>query len=224
MGTVLAGTQPGTMTPHEHRFDVSRWSGALFVALAIPAVALGNPTNPFMDSAQDYIAAYSDGPGQAPLGRLLGVLAVIPLLWAVARLRVALPIQRGGVAAAVIGMAGTVYAAAWAGSIAAAAAVATAVDHSDGFGEGGFQVVPETAFVLDFVADGFSWAFLTASAVLVWGIALAGRRAGALPGWLVWVGIVLIPLLPLGWMFFMVPVAVFLLWFAAVVAILPARP
>lgn len=224
MDTMPVNEAPSaTATRQDRRFDMSRWSGLLFVVLAVPAVALGNPTNPFLDSAQDYTAAYADGAGQAPLGRLLGVLAVIPLLWALARLRAALPLERGGIPAAVIGLAGVIYAAAWIGSVAAAAAMASAVDHAEGFGASGFEVVPETAFVVDFVADGFSWAGMTASAVLAWGVALAGRRAGVLPGWLGWVGIVLVPLLPLGWLFFMVPVAVFLLWFAAVVAVMPMR-
>ena len=86
----------------------------------------------------------------------------------------------------------------------------------------GFEVVPETAFVVDLIADGFMWALLAGAAVLVWGIALAARRAAALPGWMTWVGMVLVPLLPVAWMLFMLPALIFLLWFAAVVAIVPS--
>lgn len=213
-----------TLTQRSPLLEVSRWSGAVFVALAIPAVALANPTNPYLDSADDYTAAYADGAGQAPIGRLIGLLALIALLWALARLRTAFPPDRGGSAAtAAIGYAGTLYAACWAASVAVAAATATAVDHADGFSDAGFEVVPATAFVVDFIADGLTWAGLVAASVLAWGVALAGRRTGALPGWLCWVGIVLVPLLPFGWLFFMLPVAAFLLWFATVVAIVPTR-
>jgi hypothetical protein len=201
------------------RLDVSRWSGILFVVIGLPGFALGNPTSPYLDSSDDYVSAYADGAGQAPFGRVLGLLSVIALLWALARLRVAFE-GEGGLPGAVLPMAGTLYAATWVGSIAATAATYTAVDHSDSFG--GFEVVPETAFVIDLLADGFNWANLVAASVLVWGLALAGRRSGHLPGWMCWIGIVLVPLLPIGWMLFMVPVLVFLVWFAAVVAIVPA--
>jgi hypothetical protein len=212
-------TERRSPTRQPRHADPSRWSGVLFVTVGIPGFALGNPTSPYMDSAQDYVTTYADGAGTAPLGRVLGLLSVIGLLWALARLRIAFP-PESGLPAAVLPIAGALYAATWVGSVAASAATYTAVDHADSFG--GFEVVPETAFVIDFIADGFNWANLVAAAVLVWGVALAGRRSGALPGWMCWVGIVLVPLLPIGWMLFMVPVLVFFLWFAAVVAIAPA--
>ena len=203
------------------RFDPSRWSGVLFVLIGVPGFALGYPTSPYLDSAEDYVATYADGAGSAPLGRLLGLAAVIALLWALARLRVALPPERAGLPAGVIPLAGSLYAATWVGSIVTAAATYTAVDHAESFG--GFEVVPETAFVIDFIADGFIWASLVTAAVLAWAITLSAKRTGALPGWLCWVGFVLTPLLPVGWMLFMVPALMFYLWFAAVVAIVPVR-
>jgi len=213
--SAAAGRQQAVAT--SPRFDPARWSGGLFVVVGVPGFVLGNPTSPYLDSAEDYTATYADGAGAAPLGRLLGLLAVVALMWALARLRLAFPPERSGLAGAVLPLAGGLYAATWVGALVTAAATYTAVDHADSFG--GFEVVPETAFVIDFIADGFNWANLVASAVLVWGITLAANRADALPGWLCWIGFVLTPLLPVGWMLFMVPVLVFFLWFAAVVAI-----
>lgn len=221
--THVAEPHSTTPTRRSRVLEASRWSGALFVALAIPAAALGNPTNPYLDSADEYVAAYADGAAAAPLGRLLGLIALIAFLWALARLRVALSTEHGNTATAAIGYAGTLYAACWAGSVAAGAAVATAVDHADSFGDPDFAVVPATAFVVDFIADGLTWASLVAASVLAWAAALAGRRTDTLPGWLCWVGIVLVPLLPFAWLFFMLPMAAFLLWFATVVAIVPPR-
>jgi hypothetical protein len=219
MDTMSATTGPAQAPARTRRFDPSRWSGVLFVLIGVPGFVLGNPTSPYLDSADDYAATYADGAGPAPLGRLLGLAAVIALLWALARLRTALPPERVGLPAGAIQLAGSLYAATWVGAIVTAAATYSAVDHADSFG--GFEVVPETAFVIDFIADGFIWASLVASAVLVWGVTLAAKRTEALPGWLCWVGFVLVPLLPVGWMLFMVPVLVFFLWFAAVVAIVP---
>lgn len=212
-----------TAPPHSSRtsrIDPSRWSGIVFVLLAVPALALGNRTSPYLDDADDYVAAYADGAGAAPLGRVLGLAAVIVLLWALARVSSAYPAERHGLPGAVVPLAGIVVTSAWIGNVAATAATYTAVDHADQFG--GFEVVPETAFVVDLIADGFMWALLAGAAVLVWGIALAARRAAALPGWMTWVGMVLVPLLPVAWMLFMLPALIFLLWFAAVVAIVPS--
>lgn len=216
---VTSGPEHGPVT--SRRADPARWSGVLFVAIGVPGFVLGNPTSPYLDRAEDYVAAYADGAGPAPLGRVLGLASVLALLWALARLRLAFPPERSGLPGAVLPLAGNLYAATWVGAIVAAAATYTAVDHADSFGD--FEVVPETAFVIDFIADGFIWASLVAAAVLVWGIALAGKRSGALPGWLCWVGFVLTPLMPIGWMLFMVPVLLFFLWFAAVVALVPTR-
>lgn len=201
--------------------NLSRWSGVLFVAVGVPGFAIGSRTSPYLDSSDDYVAAYADGAGSAPFGRLLGLFAVIALLWALARLRLAFPSERAGLAGAVIPIAGVLYAATWVGMIAVGAATYTAVDHSDSFG--GFEVVPETAFVVDLIADGFIWANLIVSSVLAWGLALAGRRLDSLPGWFTWTGLILAPLLVIGWMLFMVPVLLFLVWFAAVVAIAPVE-
>lgn len=208
-----------SMRETHRRLDPSRWSGALFVALAVPALALGTKTSPYLDEADDYVAAYADGAGAAPFGRVLGLAAVIALLWALARLRLAFPPDRHGLPGAVLPLAGVVFASAWIGSIAVTAATYTAVDHSDDFG--GFEVVPETAFVVDLIADGFTWALLAGAAVLVWGTALAARRAGVLPGWMTWIGMILVPLLPVAWILFMLPALIFMLWFAVVVAIVP---
>ncbi|GAA1578858.1 hypothetical protein GCM10009789_35670 [Kribbella sancticallisti] len=219
MVTTSDATAP--TTKRAQRFEPCRWSGVVFVLIGVPGFVLGNPTSPYSARADDYVARYAEGAGSAPLGRLLGLGAVIALLWALARLRIVFPPERAGQPAGAIQLAGSLYAASWVGVIVTAAATYTAVDHAESFG--GFEVVPETAFVIDFIADGFIWANLVSAAVLVWGIALASRRTGALPGWLCWVGFVLAPLLPVGWMLFMVPALVFYLWFAAIVAIVPVR-
>lgn len=203
--------------------DISRWSGAAFVvayaAAVVTTAAIG--VSPYSSSRQDYVEAYADVGAAPELARAFGMLAIILFLWALARIWVALPAQRAGVPGAVIGPAGVLFVACLAANVAVSAATGKAVGSADGWGSGGLQAVPETALVLDFVADGLFWAQLVAAAVLAWAIALAARRVGAIGGWVAWVGIVLVPLLPFAWILFMAPLLAFAIWFAALVATLP---
>ena len=205
--------------------DLSRWSGAVFALFLVAATATAaTSTNPYSSSAQDYAEALADDSVRAGVGRTLALVAVVAFLWALARLRLALTSRDSGVPGSVIGPAGTLFVACIAATIAAGTAVGSAVEGADAFAEGGYTAVPDTALVLDFVADGFFWTALVAAAVLAWGIALAARTSGAVHGWVVWIGLVLVPLLPIAWVLFMAPLLVFAAWFAYLVATLPTEP
>jgi hypothetical protein len=204
--------------------DASRWSGAVFGVLFVASLAVAaTTTSPYTSSAEDYANAYGDD-GRAGLARALAMAVVIAFLWALARLHLALAGPRSGVAGAVIGPAGTLFAASFAGAAAAGTAVGNAVEAAGGFTDGGFKAVPETALVLDFVADGLVWSSLVAAAVMTWAVALAARRCGAVGGWVSWIGLVLVPLLPFAWLLFMAPVLIFAVWFAYLVVALPTQP
>jgi hypothetical protein len=47
-------------------------------------------------------------------------------------------------------------------------------------------------------------------------VGIAARRTQLLPGWLLWAGIVIAPLLPIAFLFGMLPLLAFMLWLAAV--------
>jgi hypothetical protein len=55
-------------------------------------------------------------------------------------------------------------------------------------------------------------------------VGIAARRTQLLPGWLLWAGIVIAPLLPIAFLFGMVPLVAFMLWLVAVgVMMKPSR-
>jgi len=215
-------TMPVTPRPSGRRardLDLSRWSGAAYVALLVTSLAAFRRPNLFEDSPQEYVEFYG---GSIDLGWtvLLPGLSLIAFLWALARLRAALPPEAGGVASALIGTAGGLFAAAAAGVAATTGGAAFAVDHVDGLPTGDVATI---AIVLDSAGEIFFVIWLCAAAALVWAVALAGRRAGVLPSWIVWGGFVLVPVLPLGWLLFGLPMLLFLVWLATVTAIVPLR-
>ena len=88
----------------------------------------------------------------------------------------------------------------------------------------GFPADPATGYGLDMLSSQvFNISTWGGSLVLV-AVGLGARRTGLVPGWLLWAGIVVAPLLPIAFFLGMIPVLVFLLWVAAVSAMMRPGP
>lgn len=123
---------------------------------------------------------------------LLTPLAAVFLVWTLARVRTSLDRAAGG--ASVVGTA----AALGGGLMAVAMTVSAMVGHLGGEvaagAEGRYPADPETGVGLLLAARGLLVVEGLGAAVLVWAVALGAHRTRQVPGWLAWVGYVLVPL------------------------------
>jgi hypothetical protein len=140
--------------------------------------------------------------------------------WTLARIRTSLDRAAGGASivgtAALVGgsvLAVTMVAAGLIGYMGAAVAAGTygPADPQTGVG----LMLAGGAL---FVAEGLG------AAILAWAVALGGWRTRQVPGWLVWTGFVLTPLLVYSWILFIIPTLIFLVWLVAVSMMLKNDP
>jgi hypothetical protein len=204
--------------PIRRRFDISRYAAIGYaVCSTVPVVWVGLQFDVYL-SDLDEVAAHFAEPGSTTASAwsafLLTPLAAIFLVWTLARIRTGLDRSAGGasIPGAVAALGG--------GLMAVAMAVSAVVGH---FGrevaagaEGRYPADPRTGVALMLLAGGLFVVEGVGAAVLVWAVALGARRARQVPGWLAWVGFVLVPLLPYAWILFMIPWLVFLVWLVAV--------
>jgi hypothetical protein len=204
--------------PIRRGFDISRYAAIGYaVCSMIPMVWVGLQLDVY-SADLDEVAAHFAGPGSTTASGwsafLFTPLATVFLVWTLARIRTSLDRAAGG--ASIVGSA----AALGGGLMAVAMAVSAVVSHFGGEvaagAEGRYPADPRTGVALMLVAGGLFVVEGVGAAVLVCAVAIGARRAQHVPGWLAWVGFVLVPLLPYAWILFMIPWLVFLVWLVVV--------
>lgn len=220
--TTLQHQQAATSVPGA-RMSASRFAGIGFVVLFVAAfVLLVTGPNPYEGGASDaYAAAFADDARQTPVGVaafILLPLAGAALLWAVAHIASCVDSARGG--RSLGGRVAMLGAAVVAAGMTVSGAASSAAEHvSSGTGDA-FPPDPGTGYGLDMIASQIlSISFWGGSLVLL-AIGIAARGTSLVPGWILWAGIVVAPLLPVAFMFGMLPLLVFLLWLAVVCAMM----
>jgi hypothetical protein len=221
-------TMPTTPAPPvvRRRVDWSRYA-AIGFAVCYPFAKIwsGSEYGDIYTSFDlDELAAQFAEPGSTDAaswsGYLLLPLAAAFLAWTLARIRTSLDRAAGGASivgtAALVGgsvLAVTMVAAGLIGYMGAAVAAGTygPADPQTGVG----LMLAGGAL---FVAEGLG------AAILAWAVALGGWRTRQVPGWLVWTGFVLTPLLVYSWILFIIPTLIFLVWLVAVSMMLKNDP
>lgn len=182
---------------------------AVFFAASV--VLTGTGANVYTSSPEEFAAYYGDTANHNLLvlaAYLLLPLAALFLAWTVARIRTMLtPVAAG---AATIGGAALAAVSLVNGIMTYSGAVVSAS------AEDGFAADASAGHAVMLAAANLAVAQGAAAALLAWAIAIGARRTGRLPGWLVWTGIVLTPLLPYAWIFAMIPMLAFLIWLVVV--------
>jgi hypothetical protein len=198
------------------RFQPSRLAGIAFVGAFIATSALlvlGTPSI-YGTTEEEYVAWYADH-GMNVVGVAAFIAAPLTgllLVWVAAHLRSALVAAGGSTTAGTVGVLGAAVMAAGLTIGAAAAESGVAV----GLGTDLVAADPLAAVSLLHFADAAVFTTQWGGAALVLATAIGARGTGLLPGWLLWVGAVITPLLVLSWIFAMVPTMVFVVWIATV--------
>ncbi len=203
---------------------VSRFTGIAF-AVAFVAASVPLVTGPSVyegGSLADYGAAHADDARMVPVAVsafILTPVAAALLLWVVTFISGRLT---GGDAAPGPGRVARLGAVAMAALLTAGAAAASAAQHlASGTGEG-FPADPASGYAADLIGSQVQAIASWGGTVVLVGLGVAARRTGGLPGWLIWTGFVVAPLLVVSWVFFSLPTILFLVWLS--VAGLVARP
>jgi hypothetical protein len=201
------------------RTDLSRYAGIAYLVLftagflviwaAAPRIYEGG-------SLDDYAAAFLDGSRTNQMSLVAVVLwplAGVCLVWAVAHVAACLDrVSKTSLA----GRLATVGAVVMAVGFTVAGAASSAAAHvSSGTGEG-FPADPATGYGLDMLASQVQTVTAWGGSLVLLAVGIAARRTQLLPGWLLWAGIVIAPLLPIAFLFGMLPLLAFMLWLAAV--------
>jgi hypothetical protein len=203
---------------------VSRFAGAAFLVLFTTGFVIWS-LPPYVYEGST-LAEYAEAHADTGRITLLSIAAFIVwplagacLLWVVTRVRRLLDAALG--TASVPGQLAVLGAVVVAAGFTVAAAAASAGAHvATGSIDGGFPADPAAGYPLDMLSGQLFTASLWGAALLLVAIGVAARRTGQLPGWLVWTGFVIAPLLPIAWVFFMLPLMVFVVWVAAVGAVM----
>jgi hypothetical protein len=200
--------------------DASRYAGIAFLVLFMAGFVIWSlPPYVYEGSTLEEFAAAHDDSGRSNLISvttfILWPLAGLALFVAIARIRRGLDLARGGTSPA--GRVATLGAVVLAAGFTIAAAASSAGAHvAGGSSDGGFPPEATAGYALELLAGQVFSVSLWGAAVVLLAVGVAGRRGGHLPGWLLWTGIVIAPLMPVAFMLFMLPLLVFLLWLAAV--------
>ena len=226
MATVQQHETPTAAAP-AGRVDVSRLSGVAFLVLFLAGFVLlvTSPNIYEGGTIEEYGAAYADGGREA--AATIAAYFVLPLagaclLWAVAHVSRCLDAARGG--ASLGGRVATLGAAVMAAGMTVAGAATAAAWHLASGASDGFPADPATGYGLEMLGSQvFNISLWGGSLVLV-AVGIGARRTGLVPGWLLWTGIVMAPLLPSAFFLGMIPVLVFLLWVAALAAMMRPGP
>jgi hypothetical protein len=204
--------------PIRRGFDISRYAAIGYAVCSIvPMVWVGSQFDVYSADLGE-VAAHFAEPGSTTASAwsayLLTPLAAVFLVWTLARIRTGLDRAAGG--ASIVGAAAALGGGLMAVAMAVSAVVSYLGSEVAAGAEGRYPADPRTGVALLLAAGGLLVVEGVGAAVLVWAIALGARRARQVPGWLAWVGFVLVPLLPYAWMLFMIPWLVFLVWLVAV--------
>ncbi len=217
--------QQHTQAPEKS--GLSRFAGLGFVA-AFVAAFMAIVTGPELyeaGSLDEYTAALADGARQDIVGATAYILLPLMgalLVWAVVFLATSLDRARGTTSmGGRVAIAGAII---MASGFAIAGAASSAAEHVAAGIEGDFPADASTAYGIDMFASTLMSTSAWGGALVLLGIGVGARRTGALPGWLLWTGIVFAPLLTVAWLFAMVPMLVFLLWIAVTGLIVKRGP
>jgi hypothetical protein len=207
------------------RTRVARFSGIGFVVVYVAAsVLLVTGPSVYEDgSLAEYEAGFADGARELPVSLSAFVLmpvAAALLVWATSHLSSTLTVQRPG---AVAGRVARLGAVAMAALMTVGGAASSAAEHlASGTGEGFPADVP-AGYAVDLLGGQVSAVASWGGALVLVGLGVVARRTGGLPGWLVWTGFVVAPLLVVSWVFFSLPMIVFLLWIAVACVVAERR-
>lgn len=230
MDTLQATAAP----PIRRRLDLSRYAAIGFALCFVASVVWAGGQFDVYSSDLDELTAHFAESGSTTAyawsAYLLLPLAALFLAWTVARFRTSLGRTTDGAPTAgpptagppIAGtpIAGT--AAIVGGAVLAVALVVggiveyTGAAVAAGTADGEFPADPQSGFALLLAGGNLFVVKGLGAAVLAWAVALGARRTGQIPGWLAWVGFVLVPLLPYAWFLFMLPWLAFLIWLIAV--------
>jgi hypothetical protein len=164
--------------------DLGSLTGALFVVLVLVAffAVAGNTPNGDA-SARKVVSYFSDHDTKEMIASVVLGLSAVPLLYFTAilrdRLRDALP-ERSVIPAFALG-----------GGVVAAAGFATAATLHFALADYAGDIQPAAAQAMNAIDNDFFLPFTTGLAVLLLAASLGAIRAGILPKWLGWVGVVL---------------------------------
>jgi len=164
--------------------DIGALTGALFVVLVLVAfIPLGGDTPDGDASARKVVSFYSDNDTREIFAAVVLALSAVPLLYFTAilrdRLRDALP-DRSVIPAFALG-----------GGVVAAGGFVTAATLHFALADYAGDIQPAAAQAINALDGDFFLPFTTGLAVLVLASSVGAIRAGILPKWLGWVGVVL---------------------------------
>ncbi len=218
--------QPAPAATRQHG-GASRYAGLAFAVLYLAGFVtlVTGPTIYEDGSLTEYAAAHANGDRSIPVSLVAFViwpLAGACLIWAVAHISSVMPGATGGPSVAGrIARAGAVV---MAGGLTVAGAAAGAAAHlATGTGDG-FPPDPGTAYGLEMLGSQVMSASMWGGSLVLLAVGIGGRRSGRVPGWLLWAGIVVAPLLVVAWVLFMLPLLAYLVWVAVVGAIVKTGP
>lgn len=209
------------------RRGAGRFAGIAFAVLYVGGFAfwLTGPSIYEDGSASAYAAAYADGSRidvLAPAAFFLWPLACAALVWAVAHMAGHVDRQRREhTVAGRVALAGAAVMAA--GHTLAAAANFAAAHIATGDAPR-FPRDPDAAYALDILSSQVQNISMWGGAVAMATLGVVAARAGLLPGWFAWTGVVVAPLLTASFIFLTLPTLVFLVWVATAPVIMRARP
>lgn len=216
MSTIPQHRPTETTTAGRHP---ARFAGLAFLVLFVVAFVLlmAGPGVYEGSTLVDYAAGHADRAGVARttiLAIFAMPLAAAALVVAAVHLQRRLDDASGGPTVAT--RVATLGAAITAAGLTIAAAAASAAAHvAGGAADGGFPADAAVGYGLDMLGSQVFAASSWGLALLVAGVAVAARRTGQLSGWMRWVAFVVAPLLPVAWIFGMLPLLAVLLWLPA---------
>lgn len=203
------------------RGGLSWLSGIGFVVVYVAAsvLLLTGPSVYEDGSLAEYEAGFADGARELPVS--LAALILMPvagalLVWATSHLSSTLTAGSPGSVAGRVARLGAV---AMAALLTVGGAASSAAEHlASGTGEG-FPADAPAGYAVDLLGGQVSAVASWGGAVVLVALGIVARRSGGLPGWLVWSGFVVAPLLVVSWVFFSLPMMVFLVWIAVAGAV-----
>jgi hypothetical protein len=172
------------MEASTHKRDLGPLCGALFVVLVLVAFfALGGDTPEGDASARKVVSFYDDNETKEIIAAVVLALSAVPLLYFTAllrdRLHTALP-NRSLLPAFALG-----------GGVVAATGFTIAATMHFALADYATDIQPSAAQAINAIDSDFFLPFTTGLAVLVLASSVGAIRAGILPKWLGWVGVVL---------------------------------
>jgi hypothetical protein len=219
--------QQDSLATTRRRRDPGRYTGIAFVLFFLSGFVLTvlGPGIYEDGTMAAYAAAHSDAGRVAAtslVAFVLWPLAGVALLVTVARLRTALDAGLGR--RSLSGRLATMGATVMAVGLTISGAAGNAAAHVSGGTGPGFPADPASGYAVDMLASQMFTAGMWGGSLILVGVGLAARGTGLVPGWLVWAGFVLAPLMPVAFVLFSLPYLAFVLWIATVCVIVRSAP